>query len=81
MKDIKKFAIVLIVLGLPMLVTHWLLMKKKEKEKMEKFIVVDKEKFWLELYQPTARIDSSFKNQVYDWDNYMPGKLSKTNLK
>ncbi|BFM43633.1 hypothetical protein CFS9_22740 [Flavobacterium sp. CFS9] len=60
MKDIKKFAIVIIVLGLPMLVTHWLLIKKKEKKKIEKSIAIDKEKVWLEQYQSTAKMDSLF---------------------
>lgn len=81
MKDIKKFAIVLIVLGLPILVTHWLLVKKKEKEKTEKSIAVDKEKVWLEQYQSTVKIDSSLRRQHYHWDNSIPEKLLKRTLK
>ncbi|MDL2142460.1 MULTISPECIES: hypothetical protein [Flavobacterium] len=81
MKDIKKFAIVLIVLGLPILVTHWLLVKKKEKEKTEKSIAVDKEKVWLEQYQSTVKIDSSLRRQHYHWDNSTPEKLLKRTLK
>lgn len=81
MKDIKKFAIVLIVLGLPILVTHWLLVKKKEKEKTEKSIAVDKEKVWLEQYQSTVKIDSSLRRRHYHWDNSTPEKLLKRTLK
>lgn len=81
MKDIKKFVIVLIVLGLPMLVTHWLLRKKEEKKKIEKSTAIDKEKVWLEQYQSTAKMDSSFRRQDYHWDNSTSGKLSKINLK
>ncbi|MCC9018163.1 hypothetical protein [Flavobacterium lipolyticum] len=69
MKNTKKSAIFLMVLGVAVLTGRCALEEAGGKQKIEQSITVNEAKVWFEQYQSKVKIDSSFKNQIYKWDS------------
>ncbi|WP_264532061.1 hypothetical protein [Flavobacterium sp. N502540] len=69
MKNTKKLAILLMVLGVAVLAGRCALEEAGGKQIIEQSIDVNEAKVWFEQYQSKAKIDSSFKNQIYDWNS------------
>ncbi|BFM43629.1 hypothetical protein CFS9_22700 [Flavobacterium sp. CFS9] len=69
MKNIKKLAILLMVLGVAVLTGRCVSDEAGSEQKIEQSIHVSEAKVWFEQYQSKAEIDSSFNNQVYDWNS------------
>ena len=68
MKNTIKLAILLMVLGVAVLAGRCALEEAGGKQKIEQSIRVNEAKAWFEQYQSKVKIDSSFKDQVYDWN-------------
>ncbi|WP_035747188.1 hypothetical protein, partial [Flavobacterium sp. WG21] len=69
MKNIKKMAILLMVLGVAVLTVRCVSEEAGSEQKIEQSIKVSQTRVWFEQYQSKVKIDSSFKNQIYDWNN------------
>ncbi|GIQ57435.1 hypothetical protein Flavo103_05710 [Flavobacterium collinsii] len=69
MKNIKKMAILLMVLGVAVLTGRCVSEEAGSEQKIEQSITVSQARVWFEQYQSKVKIDSSFKSQVYNWDS------------
>ncbi|CAI2766694.1 hypothetical protein [Flavobacterium collinsii] len=69
MKNIKKMAILLMVLGVAVLTGRCVSEEAGSEQKIEQSIKVSQARVWFEQYQSKVKIDSSFKSQVYNWDS------------
>lgn len=75
MKNIKKMAILLMVLGVAVLTGRCVSDEAGSGQKIEQSIHVDQARAWFEQYQSKVKIDSSFNNQVYDWNSAVVEKF------
>ncbi|WP_017497941.1 hypothetical protein [Flavobacterium sp. WG21] len=69
MKNIKKMAMLLMVLGVAVLTGRCVSEEAGSEQKIEQSIKVSQARVWFEQYQSKVKIDSSFKSQVYNWDS------------
>ncbi|WP_374174939.1 hypothetical protein [Flavobacterium tructae] len=69
MKNIKKTAILLMVLGVAVLTGRCVSEEAGSEQKIEQSIKVSQARVWFEQYESKAKIDSSFKSQVYNWNS------------